>query len=157
MSGSQPDFVAMFRERCRKHGLTYTHQRQVIYQALLAAKDHPTPETIYEKVRRQIPSISLGTVYKNVKTFLDAGLVREVTLHHGSLRLEAKLESHHHLVCRVCRSIVDIEESEIEQARITGVLPKGFHIERQTVEIIGICASCARQQSSNRKTNRSIE
>ena len=146
MSRAQDQFVAMFRDRCKQHGLAYTHQRQVIYQALLDSRDHPTPESIYETVRREIPSISLGTVYKNIKTFLDAGLLREVTVHHGSLRLDANLESHHHLVCRVCRSITDVPEHELEPARFTGKLPKGFKIQRQTVEIIGICAQCAKQQ-----------
>src|SRR3974377_1889410 len=149
MIGRRNDFVARFRELSRQNGLAFTHQRQIIYQALSAAHDHPTPEAIYDVVREQIPSISLGTVYKNIKTFLDAGLLREVSLHHGSVRLDAKLEAHHHLVCRVCRSIVDLDERQIGPAQFTARLPKGFRIERQMVEIIGICASCAKQQSSN--------
>ena len=149
MIGRREDFVAKFRELSKQHGLAFTHQRQVICQALLAAHGHPTPEVIYDVVRKRIPSISLGTVYKNIKTFLEAGLLREVSLHHGSMRLDAKLEAHHHLVCRVCRSIVDLDERQIGPAQFTGRLPKGFRIERQMVEIIGICASCAKQQSSN--------
>src|SRR5438876_775162 len=73
-----------FRLLCGEHGLAVTHQRQVIYQALLSMLDHPSPEAVYEKVRKQIPSISLATVYKNIKTFVDSGLLREVSLHHGS-------------------------------------------------------------------------
>lgn len=142
------DFLAMFRERSQRHGLARTHQRQVIYQALVSARDHPTPEAIYDAVREQIPSISLGTVYKNIKTFLEAGMLNEVSLHHGSLRLDANLDPHHHLVCRVCRSIVDLEESEAGPVSFTGRLPRGFRLERQHVEFIGICASCAKQQSS---------
>jgi Fur family transcriptional regulator, peroxide stress response regulator len=149
MKQSQREFVAMFRDRCKQHGLAYTHQRQVIYQALLCAKDHPTPEALYEKVRDKIPSISPATVYKNLKTFIDAGLLREVTLHHGSLRVDANLEVHHHIVCRSCRSIADIGEHEIEPVRFQGKLPEGFQVQRQCVEIIGLCASCAKQKSSN--------
>ena len=145
MSRSQDEFVATFRDRCRRQGLAFTHQRQLIYRALLNSSDHPSPESIYEVVRREIPSISLATVYKNVKTFIDAGLLREVTVHHGSLRLDANLEPHHHLVCRVCRSIMDVPESDMKPARFKGKLPKGFKVQRQTVEIIGICARCAKQ------------
>ena len=144
MNRPQREFVAMFRDRCNQRGLAYTHQRQVIYQALLGTRNHPTPEAIYERVRKHIPSISLGTVYKNIKTFIDAGLLREVTLHHGTLRVDANLDAHHHLVCRVCRTIVDIGEHEIEPARLKGKLPTGFSVDRQTVEIIGTCAACAR-------------
>jgi Fur family peroxide stress response transcriptional regulator len=149
MTGPRENFIAKFRELSKQHGLAFTYQRQIIYQALLAARDHPTPEAIYEVVRKQIPSISLGTVYKNIRTFLDAGLLREVSIHHGSVRLDAKLEAHHHLVCRVCRAIVDLDEDQVGSAQFTGRVPKGFRIERQTVEIVGICASCAKRQSSN--------
>lgn len=138
----------MFRERCRLHGLAFTFQRQVIYEALMAARNHPTPDAVYETVRGRIPSISLGTVYKNIKTFLEAGMLREVSLHHGSLRVDANLDPHHHLVCSQCLSIVDFEDGDVVPARFKGKLPKGFRVQRQMVEIVGICASCARQQSS---------
>ena len=75
-------------------------------------------ELIYEQVRQRIPSISLGTVYKNVKTFLDSGVLKEVTLHHGSLRLESNMTPHHHLVCSSCKAIFDIEESAVEPVRL---------------------------------------
>jgi Fur family peroxide stress response transcriptional regulator len=144
-----PEFIAEFRDRCRQRGLAFTHQRQVIYEAILASRDHPTPEAVYAEVRKRIPAISLGTVYKNIKTFLDAGLLRELSLHHGSLRLDANLETHHHLVCRVCRSIMDLADDQVEPARIRGKLPRGFRVQRQSVEIIGVCASCAQKQSSH--------
>ena len=88
-------------------------------------------------------------MYKNIKTFLEAGMLTEVSLHHGSLRLDANLHPHHHLVCRVCRAIVDLDETEVDPAHFAGRFPRGFRVERQNVEFIGICASCAKQQSSN--------
>ncbi|MBI3281935.1 MAG: transcriptional repressor, partial [Acidobacteria bacterium] len=59
--------LQQFWSVCRERGLAMTHQRQVIYQALRDMHGHPSPEEVYERVRRQIPSISLGTVYKNIK------------------------------------------------------------------------------------------
>ena len=64
-----------FRRCCKEHGFAFTFQRQVIYEAVVDSRDHPTPDLIYEQVRKRIPSISLGTVYKNVKTFLDSARV----------------------------------------------------------------------------------
>ena len=98
------------RERCRAAGLLFTHQRLVIYQELMAMGDHPAPEDVYERVRRQIPSLSLATVYNNIKIFVEHGLLREVSVHHGSLRLENNLEPHHHLVCTQCKAIEDLSE-----------------------------------------------
>jgi Fur family peroxide stress response transcriptional regulator len=132
-----------FRRHCRAAGFALTHQREVIYRAVLESRSHPTPEAIYERVRRDIPSISLGTVYKNVKTFLDAGLLREVSPLHGSLRLEANLGVHHHLICMRCKTVVDIEESDIEPARLKGGAPDGFEVLRANVEFYGLCPACA--------------
>ncbi len=133
----------LFRERCREEGLALTHQRLVIYRALAAMERHPSPEDLFEAVRREIPSISLGTVYKNIHTFLAAGLLREVSLHHGTLRLETNLTPHHHLVCSRCKSIVDLEESDLEPVRLKNRPPKGFRVERFSVEAVGLCATCA--------------
>lgn len=132
-----------FRDRCTEAGLPCTHQRQVLYQALLEAQDHPSPEMLYERVKRDIPSISLGTVYRNIKTFLDHGLIGEVSLHHGSLRLEANNAPHHHLVCRRCRKMFDLPAEQVDDIRLRHAVADGFQVERFVVEAHGLCAGCA--------------
>jgi Fur family transcriptional regulator, peroxide stress response regulator len=138
--------VEEFRRLCTEHGLSVTHQRQVIYEALLNAEGHPSPELVFEQVRRRIPSISLGTVYKNIKTFVESGLIREVSLHHGSARLEKNLEPHHHLVCERCKSITDLHEEDVEPVRLKRRLPAGFRARRYSLEFIGLCQACAGKQ-----------
>lgn len=132
-----------FRQLCQEHGLAVTHQRQVIYDALMSFEGHPSPEAVYEKVAPQIPSISLGTVYKNIKTFVESGLIREVSLHHGSARLETNLQPHHHLVCERCKSIFDLDEEDVEPVKLKRHLPRGFKPHRYSLEFIGLCKSCA--------------
>jgi Fur family peroxide stress response transcriptional regulator len=136
--------LGAFERRCREHGLALTHQRRVIYREMLLMGGHPSPESVYERVRRQIPSISLGTVYKNVRIFLDAGLLRELSLHHGSLRLEASGEPHHHLVCTACRKVFDLPEKDLAPVKLRGTAPEGFRIQRISVEFLGLCALCAK-------------
>lgn len=135
--------VNEFRALCAAKGFSHTHQRQVIYEALLALSGHPSPEAVYEAVRQQIPSISLATVYKNLKTFVDCGLLAEVSLHHGSARLETNLTPHHHFVCTRCRAILDVEESDLEPVRLKNDAPCGFTVHRYSVEVIGICKDCS--------------
>ena len=106
-----------FRDLCHRHHLAATHQRQIIYETVMSLSGHPSPEVIYGKVRRKIPSISLATVFKNIQTFLDSGMLREVSLHHGAMRVEPNHEPHHHLVCVRCRSIEDLEESRLGPVR----------------------------------------
>lgn len=143
--------MELFRRMCRERGLALTHQREVIYRALVSTNAHPSPELIYEQVREKIPSISLATVYKNIRTFIDSGVVREVSQHHGSQRLEANMEPHYHLVCSECKTILDLEQEGLEPVRIKHRLPPGFRIERLNVEVIGLCAGCSgKRRPANR-------
>jgi Fur family peroxide stress response transcriptional regulator len=136
--------VLDFDRLCQKHHLAATHQRRVIFHAATAARGHYSPEEIYDAVREQIPSISLATVYNNLKTFIEAGILREVSPHHGTLRVDPYLEPHHHLVCRVCKSITDIDEDFLDPLRVRRSLP-GFTIEQFSVDILGVCSRCARK------------
>ena len=68
-----------FRHLCREHTLAATHQRQKIYGALVSRPGHYSPEEIYEQVKQDLPSISLATVYRNLKIFVHAGMLQEVS------------------------------------------------------------------------------
>ena len=135
--------LQQFRDRCRASGFALTHQREVIFRAVCELNNHPTPEAVYERVKSQLPSISLGTVYKNLKTFLEAGLLREVSPLHGSLRVDANTAAHSHVVCTRCRAVYDLHEGDIEPARLLVPLPAGFQLRRAAVEFYGLCANCA--------------
>ena len=74
---------------------------------------------IYAAVRRRIPSISLATVYNNLRLFIECGLLREVTPHASTLRVDGNLEPHHHLVCSRCKSVQDIEGEFIDFKRLS--------------------------------------
>lgn len=91
----------------------------------------------------EIPSISLGTVYKNIRTFIDCGLLAEVNVLHDAQRLDANLDSHHHLVCTQCKSVTDVQDEQVGPVQLRDALPEGFRLKRCTVELLGICASCA--------------
>jgi len=136
------DAYSEFRWLCVEHGLAATHQRQKIYEALSSRHGHYSPEEIYDQVRRDLPSISLATVYKNLRTFVEAGMLREVSPHHG-WRIDANPRAHHHLVCTRCRSISDIELDRIAPVKLRGCLPSGFRVEKFAVEIQGTCKSCS--------------
>jgi Fur family peroxide stress response transcriptional regulator len=144
--------ISEFRALCVQRGLAATHQRQVIYETVMALPGHPSPEAIYERVRERIPSISLATVYKNIRTFLESGIFQEVSLHHGSIRVEPNRRPHHHLVCVRCKSIRDLDEGELEPVRLKHRLPRGFQVKRFAVDVLGICERCqAHARTQTRK------
>jgi Fur family transcriptional regulator, peroxide stress response regulator len=143
----QQERLQAFRTLCLRHGLSVTHQRWVIYEVLKSMPGHPSPEEVFAQVRHQIPAVSLGTVYKNIHAFLDSGLLREVSLHHGTLRIEANTDPHHHLVCRRCKAVFDISEADFEPLRLrdSARVPNGFVPDHFAVEVIGICDRCQQQ------------
>ncbi len=133
-----------FRDLCAEHGIAVTHQRQVLYEVMRGMDGHPSPEEVYARVKRKIPAISLATVYKNIHLFVESGVLREVSLHHGSRRVEMNEREHHHLVCSRCKTISDIDLEALDGARFPPqpVLPGGFRVERYSVDVIGICEKC---------------
>jgi Fur family transcriptional regulator, peroxide stress response regulator len=131
-----------FREICQENGIAVTHQRQVLFEVMKSMQGHPSPEEVYAKVKKKVPAISLATVYKNIHLFVESGVFREVSMHHGSLRVEMNGEAHHHMVCSKCKAITDVGEDELGLVAKRNRLPGGFLVERYAVDVIGVCAKC---------------
>lgn len=134
--------ITQFRELCAERGIAVTHQRQVLYEVMQGMPGHPSPEEVYARVREKIPAISLATVYKNIHLFVESGVLREVSMHHGTVRVEMNSHSHHHMVCLKCKAIADIDERELGLVAKRDGLPGGFLVERYAVDVIGLCAKC---------------
>ena len=137
-----------FRELCADHGLTATHQRQVLYEVMQTMPGHPSPEEVYARVKKRIPAISLATVYKNIHLLVERGVLKEVSMHHGSLRVELNSHLHHHMVCSHCKAITDIKEKDLGALPALQRLPGGFMAERYAIDVIGICAACQKAERS---------
>ncbi len=138
--------TSQFRRVCEHAGLAVTHQRQVIYEVLTAIEGHPSPEEVYARVKRRIPSISLATVYKNIHLFIESGIFRQVSLHHGSMRVETKHTAHHHMVCTECKTISDIDAGLLGLDHVEQRLPGGFLVQRLSIDVLGLCEACQKQQ-----------
>jgi len=142
MTRSSTEQTRAFRELCANHGLAATHQRQVLYDVMRTMPGHPSPEEVYERVKKRIPAISLATVYKNIHLFVERGVLRQLSMHHGSLRVEMNSVHHHHMVCSQCKAVTDIEEEDLGVPAPPRRLPGGFKAERYSIDVIGICAAC---------------
>lgn len=102
-------------EQINKAGLKVTHQRIVILKAATAMDSHPSTEHIYEAIRYENPSISLGTVYKTLETFVQSGLLSKVSTHEGQMRYDPKLDSHGHIYCDNTKEIIDYYDQELNE------------------------------------------
>jgi Fur family peroxide stress response transcriptional regulator len=138
-----------FQRLCHEKQLTVTHQRLVLYRALMQMPDHPNPEKVFERVRQELPSISLATVYKTLHLFLETGIIREVSPHHGSLRIEPNATRHHHFICLQCHAITDLACSDVDESPLKNSVPAGFRIAQVSMEVRGLCRSCAQSASAS--------
>jgi Fur family transcriptional regulator, peroxide stress response regulator len=104
------------RERIVESGLKATHQRIVVYEALVHLhKNHPTAEELHQHLKPANPSISLGTVYKTLDSFVEADLIRKVLTEEGGKRYDANTLAHSHIYCSNTKEIIDFEDSELEE------------------------------------------
>jgi Fur family peroxide stress response transcriptional regulator len=94
--------------------LKATHQRIVIYEALLKL-NHPSAETIFEQIKINSPSISLGTIYKTLDTMVSSGLAVKVSSEDGNMRYDANMGSHNHIYCVNTKEIMDYEDEELNK------------------------------------------
>jgi len=118
-----------------------TQQRRVVYEAIQSTQNHPTADWIFERVRNEMPKISLGTVYRNLSVLKDEGLVREVYSTDRRAHYEAKTTPHAHFVCMGCGEIHDVEGiAEIEWQTLKDLV--GCEISEQRLDFQGLCPVC---------------
>lgn len=103
------------RSQLADAGLRATRQRLLILESLLLLPGHPTAEQVHRRVREQAASISLGTVYKALDSFVAAGLTRRVASAEGaSRRYDADCSEHHHLFCTNTQEIIDYCDPQLD-------------------------------------------
>ncbi|WMJ74784.1 transcriptional repressor [Cytophagaceae bacterium ABcell3] len=103
------------KEKLAGAGIKVTHQRIVIYEALWQLNNHPSAEQIYEYVKPNNPSISLGTVYKTLDTFVNTGLCDKVLSPEGQQRYDANMDYHNHIYCTNTKEIIDFEDAQLDE------------------------------------------
>lgn len=119
-----------------------TRQRQLILETLRGLKTHPTADEVYHLVRRQMPSVSLGTVYRNLERLSSDGIVRKIHGEGGSRRFDGDLSPHHHARCRRCGRLADLP-AQLPLPELGG-LPglEGFQVQGYRLELVGLCSRC---------------
>ena len=128
-----------------------TIQRQIIYETLLKMNTHPTIDEIYAEIRKDHPSISKTTIYRNLHLLSYNGVIRKVFLPDGLERYESRSERHYHFRCKNCGIIYDVDiEHPID---IDGTVQEksGFQIDGHDVVFNGICSNCLKADKGNER------
>ena len=122
--------------------LRHSHQRDMIYNYLLSSKAHPSAEMIYEDLKKEEPTLSLGTVYRNLKLLEELGRVKRVTSLNNVERYDAIISDHVHFVCNCCGAVIDLPDFD------ENILKKSFKtqingdIKWVNILLGGTCENC---------------
>jgi Fe2+ or Zn2+ uptake regulation protein len=126
----------------RRSGLRTTQARRLILETVRGTDVHPTAEWVFRRVRRRLRHVSLGTVYRNLRLLVRAGLVIERADPAGS-RFDGNTTQHHHFTCLECRRVFDLAEP-VDRALHRQVASKtGLEVIRHRIEFYGRCAECS--------------
>jgi Fur family transcriptional regulator, ferric uptake regulator len=127
----------------RNHGIhRKTQQRQVILEELQKLTSHPTAVDVYETVRRRLPRISLGTVYRNLELLAELGSIRKLEIGVGQARFDGNMEHHHHIRCQSCGNVGDVEIPPLDLAALECKNAGGYEVQGHNLEFFGICPQC---------------
>jgi Fur family peroxide stress response transcriptional regulator len=142
-----------FRDVCRRSGMKLTHQRMEIFREVARTADHPDAQTVYERVRKRVPAVSLDTVYRNLWLLSDLGLLSTLGPPRERARFDANMTTHHHFVCSRCGMAQDFYSREFDELRPPEAVRSVGEVERIQVELRGLCARCGRKAKKEREVD----
>lgn len=119
-----------------------TKQKTVILEELKKLKTHPTADSVFRIVRKRLPSISFGTVYRNLNLLRDSGQVLELTCGKYSCRYDGDIRNHHHFFCLKCNKISDIDTPVIKNLDERAGKKSGMLIKYHRIDFYGYCRNC---------------
>ena len=129
-----------YKQLLVQSGLKSTHQRVVILEYLMSCNEHPSAEDIFEALRIEHPTLSLGTVYRTLEIFSDAKLIYKVHNKDGKLLFDGRNTMHHHFYDTAERKILDFESPELDliiQKFLSENPIKGYKISRFQLHVEG--------------------
>ena len=118
----------------------HSQQRERIYQAVAESHAHPTAQMVYDALRAELPQLSLGTVYRNLRQLAQEGRLRE--LDGPTARYDGMLRPHSHIRCLRCGALADAS-APYDPALDRTPAPAGWHVQGHDLIFHGICPACA--------------
>ena len=130
--------VAPTTSRARRSSV----QRQLLQRIIEHSRDHPTALVVFEKAREQMPSISLGTVYRNLQLLVDQGILLERKNGNQPARYEANRQRHYHISCVQCGALEDLSVpyQEVLDRRVQRMVR--YRLQEHRMEFYGVCPRC---------------
>ncbi len=132
-------------ELLRERGIQVTAQRLAVLRAV-SAEPHITADAVAEAVRTEIGAISLQSVYDALNVLVTANLIRRIQPAGSSARFEDRVgDNHHHLICRICGRVVDVDCAVGRTPCLKASDDSGFDIDEAEVAFWGRCPDCVKK------------
>ena len=130
-------------QQLQEAGLRLTPQRLLIYQSLVESTHHPTAQALYEGIKGQLPSLSLGTVYNTLEALVKAGLIQALgEAGDGTVHYDANLTPHVNLICTRCHQVEDFLDVSLTAVAQQVAGQSGYQIQGARVAYYGLCPEC---------------
>ncbi|MSQ48144.1 MAG: transcriptional repressor [Deltaproteobacteria bacterium] len=131
-----------------------TPQLTVISTAIQGDHSHPSAEDIYLRVRKVLPRISLGTVYRTLQRLVREGTIQMLFFGERTARYDPTLEEHDHFICQQCGRVEDVRVEREQQMDFASLVRAGFTIAAHSLAIRGVCQLCGRPGEPRRRPRR---
>jgi len=140
-------------ERLKENRVTLTPQRMAVTEFLSRSKNHPTVDEIHRAIQKRYPTMSVATVYSTLKLLKELGEIQELSIRkRGKACFDPNPNIHHHLLCRKCGKIVNIE---IDYPKNCPIIQKeivnGCKVEEIQAYLYGICSECLNKAKENKE------
>ena len=122
-----------------------TKQKEAILRVLSSTTSHPTADWVYAEVRKEIPNISLGTVYRNLKLLRQSGEISEIDFSSTFSRFDGNPGNHYHFRCEKCGCVFDVDEPVNKELNERIAQKTGFKISHHRLEFRGLCRECQKR------------
>jgi len=122
-----------------------TTQRQIILEELAKVKTHPTASEVYDMVRKRLPRIGLGTVYRNLELMAENGIILKLEVGGTQKRFDATTDAHYHIRCSSCGRVDDMEMEVMDSLMEAAADHSSYQILGHHVEFSGICSECQKK------------
>jgi len=132
----------VLNQKIKQQGYRMTRQRAIVLEELSKTKEHPKADEIYQMVRKRMPHISFGTVYRCLKLLQELGMVRELNFGKCYSRFEASTETHQHFTCSKCCRVLDVDEPLAVSTSGVEVGGQKMKVIDYRLEFYGLCSDC---------------
>jgi len=140
--------AADYAPQLRARGFRMTPQRMAILHVLRHDGTHLSPAEVYKKARKEMPGLTEPTVYRTLEFLAENGMIRSSHAGSGHLTYEIAGDDHHHMICRICGSEIEVEHTLLENLYRKLETASGYHNIDSHVTFFGVCPKCQNKKGN---------